>query len=74
MADGTGRERSRGPIARIRLSDDRIDPALSAYLKPAVKIEFGARFDHEPAEVKLGRPYLADALRAVTVNFPRLLR
>jgi len=38
-----------------------LTPALSAYLKPAVKIEFGARSDHEPSEVKLVRPYLADA-------------
>lgn len=34
----------------------------SAYLRPAVKIEFGARADHEPAELKLVRPYLADGI------------
>jgi hypothetical protein len=39
-----------------------LTPEAAAYLRPAVKIEFGARADHEPAERKPVRPYLADAL------------
>mgnify|MGYP000023223196 CR=1 FL=1 len=33
-----------------------------AYLPPKVKIEFGARSDHEPSEVRAVTPYLAEAL------------
>jgi hypothetical protein len=33
----------------------------AAYIKPSVKIEFGARSDHWPAETKPVRPYLVDA-------------
>lgn len=33
-----------------------------AYLPPKVKIEFGARSDHEPSEVRPVAPYLAEAL------------
>jgi hypothetical protein len=33
-----------------------------AYLRPSVKIEFGARADHEPSEWKPVRSYLAEAL------------
>ena len=40
----------------------RLTPSATAYLRPAVKIEFGARADHEPSERRSVRPYLADAL------------
>lgn len=33
-----------------------------AYLRPAVKIEFGARSDHWPAETRPLKPYLVDAI------------
>jgi Nucleotidyl transferase AbiEii toxin, Type IV TA system len=36
------------------------DPA--AYLRPSVKIEFGARSDHWPAEIKKVQPYLVEAI------------
>lgn len=39
-----------------------LTPSLSAYLPPAVKIEFGARADHEPSEKKSLRPYLVEAI------------
>lgn len=39
-----------------------LTPTPSAYLGPAVKIEFGARADHEPKERKPVRPYLAEAI------------
>ena len=35
----------------------------TAYLRPSVKIEFGARSDHWPAEIKEVQPYLAEAIR-----------
>lgn len=35
--------------------------SAAAYLRPAVKIEFGARSDHWPAESRPLQPYLADA-------------
>ena len=38
-----------------------LTPAGNAYLRPAVKIEFGARSDHWPAETRQLQPYLADA-------------
>lgn len=34
----------------------------TAYLRPSVKIEFGARSDHWPAEIKEVQPYLAEAI------------
>ena len=34
----------------------------TAYLRPSVKIEFGARSDHWPAEIKGVQPYLAEAI------------
>lgn len=34
----------------------------TAYLRPSVKIEFGARSDHWPAEIKEVQPYLADVI------------
>jgi hypothetical protein len=40
----------------------------AAYMKPAVKIEFGARSDHWPAETKSVRPYLVDALADALEN------
>ena len=39
-----------------------LTPSPAAYLRPVVKIEFGARADHEPSERKPVRPYLADAI------------
>jgi len=39
-----------------------VTQSAAAYLRPAVKIEFGARSDHWPAEVRPLQPYLADAL------------
>lgn len=39
-----------------------LTPDTTAYLRPAVKIEFGARADHEPSERKTVHPYLAEAL------------
>jgi hypothetical protein len=35
----------------------------TAYLRPSVKIEFGARSDHWPAEIKEVQPFLAEAIR-----------
>jgi hypothetical protein len=34
----------------------------TAYLRPSVKIEFGARSDHWPAEIKEVQPYLAEQI------------
>ena len=34
----------------------------TAYLRPSVKIEFGARSDHWPAEIKELQPYLAEVI------------
>jgi hypothetical protein len=34
----------------------------TAYLRPSVKIEFGARSDHWPAEIKEVQPYLAEEI------------
>ena len=34
----------------------------TAYLRPSVKIEFGARSDHWPAEIKEVQPYLAEVI------------
>jgi Nucleotidyl transferase AbiEii toxin, Type IV TA system len=34
----------------------------TAYLLPTVKIEFGARSDHWPAEIKVVQPYLAETI------------
>ena len=34
----------------------------TAYLRPSVKIEFGARSDHWPAEIKQVQPYLAQEI------------
>jgi hypothetical protein len=45
---------------RTRLTQD-----ATAYLRPSVKIEFGARSDHWPAEIKHVQPYLAEAVRDV---------
>lgn len=39
-----------------------LTPAGTAYLRPAVKIEFGARSDHWPAETKPLHPYLTDVI------------
>lgn len=39
-----------------------LTPSAAAYLRPAVKIEFGARSDHWPAETKPVTPYVEDAL------------
>ncbi len=39
-----------------------LTPASNAYLRPAVKIEFGARSDHWPAETLPLKPYLCDAI------------
>ena len=39
-----------------------LTPETSAYIRPAVKIEFGARSDHWPAESKTLKPYVAEAL------------
>lgn len=39
----------------------KLTQAGSAYLRPAVKIEFGARSDHWPAEIRPLKPYLVDA-------------
>ncbi|MGB3119894.1 MAG: nucleotidyl transferase AbiEii/AbiGii toxin family protein [Verrucomicrobiales bacterium] len=39
-----------------------LTPDPAAYLRPAVKIEFGARADHEPSERKPVRPYLVEAI------------
>ncbi|MEY2906694.1 MAG: hypothetical protein RLZZ408_1165, partial [Verrucomicrobiota bacterium] len=39
-----------------------LTPTPSSYLRPAVKIEFGARADHEPCERRAVRPYLEEAL------------
>ena len=39
-----------------------LTPGASAYLKPAVKIEFGARSDHWPAETLPVQPYLSEAI------------
>ncbi|MBB5353827.1 hypothetical protein HNR46_004091 [Haloferula luteola] len=39
----------------------RLTQTATAYLRPAVKIEFGARSDHWPAEIRPLQPYLADA-------------
>lgn len=36
--------------------------SAAAYLRPTVKIEFGARSDHWPAETKPVQPYLVDAI------------
>jgi hypothetical protein len=40
----------------------RLTQTAVAYLRPAVKIEFGARSDHWPAETRPLQPYLADAI------------
>lgn len=40
----------------------RLTPQTDAYIKPAVKIEFGARSDHWPAENRSIKPYVAGAL------------
>ena len=42
-----------------------LTPAPSAYLRPSVKIEFGARAEHEPHEWKTIRPYLDEAIADV---------
>ena len=39
-----------------------LTPDPAAYLRPSVKIEFGARSDHWPAEIKEVQPYLAEAI------------
>ncbi len=39
-----------------------LTPAGNAYLRPSVKIEFGARSDHWPAETRPLKPYLSDAI------------
>jgi hypothetical protein len=39
-----------------------LTPAGNAYLRPSVKIEFGARSDHWPAETRPLKPYLCDAI------------
>ncbi len=39
-----------------------LTPSAASYLRPAVKIEFGARSDHWPAETKPVKPYLVDAI------------
>lgn len=39
-----------------------LTPSPAAYLRPVVKIEFGARADHEPSERKSVRPYLTEAI------------
>ncbi len=39
-----------------------LTPSGAAYLRPAVKIELGARSDHWPAEILPLRPYLSDAI------------
>ena len=39
-----------------------LTPAGNAYLRPAVKIEFGARSDHWPAETRPLKPYLCDVI------------
>lgn len=36
--------------------------SAAAYLRPVVKIEFGARSDHWPAETRPVQPYLVDAI------------
>ena len=36
--------------------------AATAYIAPSVKIEFGARSDHWPAEIKKVQPYMAEAI------------
>ncbi len=46
-----------------------LTPASNAYLRPAVKIEFGARSDHWPAESRPLQPYLSDAI-ADSMNEP----
>ena len=40
----------------------RLTQSAAAYLRPAVKIEFGARSDHWPAETRPVQPYLVDAI------------
>ena len=35
---------------------------VNSYLRPAVKIEFGARSDHWPAETRTLQPYLSEAI------------
>ena len=39
-----------------------LTPSAASYIRPAVKIEFGARSDHWPAETKPVKPYLVDAI------------
>jgi hypothetical protein len=39
-----------------------LTPDPTAYLKPSVKIEFGARAEHKPHDWKKIRPYLAETL------------
>jgi len=39
-----------------------LTPAGNAYLRPSVKIEFGARSDHWPAETRPLKPYLCDVI------------
>ena len=39
-----------------------LTPKTFAYIRPVVKIEFGARSDHWPAESKTLKPYVAEAL------------
>ena len=40
----------------------RLTQTAAAYLRPAVKIEFGARSDHWPAEIRPVQPYVVDAI------------
>lgn len=42
-----------------------ITPKPSDYLKPSVKIEFGARSDHWPAHTKTVTPYISEVIKDV---------
>lgn len=45
-----------------------IDNFVSGYIRPVVKIEFGARSDHWPVEILYVKPYISDMIRKVTIE------
>jgi len=51
-----------GQSLAFRYPTTSLTPGSDAYLRPAVKIEFGARSDHWPAEIRTLQPYLSEAI------------
>ena len=61
--DGRGK-----PIASAYISATPFDRSQDGYIKPRIKLEFGARGETEPSEAKVISPYIADTFPAEIPN------